>query len=293
MPIAREMKRGFTLLELLVVMGIMGMLSVMSIASYRALSRGMEDRAAITAAQSFLDLVAQRAEIDNAPVVVYFYDELHQKASADGTKPAKGNGFAVAVCETGRVTGLDTLDGDTVIEDEFGDLDQQYASEEVLRGSSSKKKNSNAKDAIRMYLMDGSGKYFDVKAGLAYNGKVETYVVSGEQVSGARQQGSSGGSNASGGGSKEIPIYAFRLSKESKGSTKPSVGDAYGKRFANLALPNGYYFRSRPSSVGRTSTPVKTMKIDEGGSGVDSLEIYTYRGNAGSPVSIGTARRRN
>ena len=71
-------KRAFTLVELLVVVGIMAAMATMSIGSYFAVVRGMADRGALAAATSVISLAQERARIDLAPTVVYFYNELVQ-----------------------------------------------------------------------------------------------------------------------------------------------------------------------------------------------------------------------
>ena len=67
-------RRAFTLLELLVVMAIMGMMAVMSVGGYRAMRRGMQERAVMTNVNQFIRAAYQRAQIDRLPVSVYFWN---------------------------------------------------------------------------------------------------------------------------------------------------------------------------------------------------------------------------
>ena len=71
-------KRGFTLVELLVVMGIIAAMATVSIGSYFGVMRGMADRGALAAATSVIALAQERARIDLVPTVVYFYNEVVQ-----------------------------------------------------------------------------------------------------------------------------------------------------------------------------------------------------------------------
>ncbi|MBO7483226.1 MAG: type II secretion system protein [Kiritimatiellae bacterium] len=271
------MRKAFTLLELLVVMGIMGALAAMSVSSYRALTRGMEDRSAVVAAQSFLDLAVQRAEIDHTPVVIYLYDELLQKESSDGTEEQSGRGIAYAIRPSGRVTGLSTDEGDDLILDEFSDLDQIYVSEESMEDDS-KAQSSNAV-RTKFYLLNGNGEYFEAAPMVVTRNMTEAYVVTGQQSA----------ESSSGGGTKSIRVPAFRM----LGGKKPSVGDVYGTEFAVRTLPNGYFFgQSPPTSVGRSQNPVTTIKITASGEGSTSIPVYRYKSGSSTTESVGTATRR-
>ena len=58
------MKKAFSLLELLVVIGIMGMMATLAISSYTSLTRGMNDRAALDLGKSVAEAALQRATRD-------------------------------------------------------------------------------------------------------------------------------------------------------------------------------------------------------------------------------------
>ena len=274
------MKRAFTLIELLVVMGIIGTLGVMSVSSYRALTTGMADRSAVVAAQSFIDLASQRAQVDRAPIRLYFYDELLQKESGDGTRSLVGRGIAFAVRATGRVTGLSRDEGDEIVEDEFGDLDQIYSTDEALARYA--KPGSGKKVGTTFYLMDDSGSTFEASPAVVAMDYQEPYVVSGESVTGG--EATSGG----GEGLKAIRVCGFR---KLKGST-PNVGDAYGKSFATLVLPDGYFFsESPPTGVERKR--VSSAEIRSTGAASVSQNVYRYKPSSSSTTRVGTAKGRN
>ena len=271
-----RMRKAFTLLELLVVMGIMGALAAMSVSSYRALTRGMEDRSAVVAAQSFLDLAVQRAEIDHTPVVIYLYDELLQKESSDGTSEQAGRGIAYAIRPSGRVTGLSTADGDDLILDEFSDLDQIYVSEESMEDDSKAQSSNSVRS--KFYLLKGDGDYFEAAPMVVTRNLSETYIVTGQDSS-----------ESSSGGSKTIRVPAFRK----LGGKTPNVGDVYGSEFAVRTLPNGYFFgQSPPTSVGRTQNPVATIRISASGEGASPITVYRYKSGSSTTESVGTATRR-
>ena len=69
------MKKAFTLLELLVVMGIMGLMGTLSIGGYRAMQRGMEERGVMQSVNTMIREAYQRAQIDRQPVAIYFWSE--------------------------------------------------------------------------------------------------------------------------------------------------------------------------------------------------------------------------
>lgn len=239
-------RRAFTLIELMIVVGIMGAMAVMSVGGYRALVKGMKDRSALTAVQTLFDAARQRAEIDRRKVMVFLYDDL-LKAGED----PKGHGTAIAVRPVGRIS---AVDGNFLC-DEFGDLDQVYASENALSGDVSANMSSTSK--MRIYVMkeSGNGSYVDVRTTIAKHPVSANYIISGETPPGGGEAGD-----------KLIPCCAF----EKSGDGSFSVGDVYGTEFASLELPDGYYFGgSAPGAVGRTSVRVVTISADGSVSGGD------------------------
>lgn len=65
--------RGFTLLELLVVMAIMALLMAGAIAGFYGIGEGARMRGALTNLQSTLGLARQRAILRNVPLTVVFF----------------------------------------------------------------------------------------------------------------------------------------------------------------------------------------------------------------------------
>ena len=64
------MKKAFTLVELLVVVGIMGLLGTVSVGGYRAMQRGMADKGVMENVNSFVRAAYQRAQIDRQPTAI-------------------------------------------------------------------------------------------------------------------------------------------------------------------------------------------------------------------------------
>ena len=96
------MRRAFTLIELLAVIGIVGMLGVAAAASYGALVTGMRDRSACAAATAVLREACERARIDRLPTVVYCYNVCLKESKADD--PGRVVGLMTAIRRVGRIT---------------------------------------------------------------------------------------------------------------------------------------------------------------------------------------------
>ncbi len=259
-------RRAFTLIELMIVIGIMGAMAVMSVGGYRALVKGMRDRAALTAVQTLFDAARQRAEIDRRKVLVFLYDDLLKS----GEDPV-GHGTAIAVRPVGR---LSAVDGNYLC-DEFGDLDQVYASENALEGDVAANRSNTSK--MRLYIMkeEGNGSYVDVKTTVAQHPVDASYIISGETPPGGGESGE-----------KRIPCCAF----EKSGGGSFNVGDAYGAEFASVELPDGYYFGgSAPRSVGRASVRVVTISADGSVSGGD-ISVSAMKASSTSLEEVGKAK---
>ena len=118
------MRKGFTLLELLVVVGIMGMLGVAAAGGYSALGRGMSERGAVASAASLLRAAKERAQVDRSPTVVYCYNRLVKEPTG-----VDDNGVVVGVMTAVRRAGRITYTtGGDVLYDEFADLDRSIPS---------------------------------------------------------------------------------------------------------------------------------------------------------------------
>jgi prepilin-type N-terminal cleavage/methylation domain-containing protein len=267
-------KRAFTLVELLVVVGIMAAMATMSIGSYFAVVRGMADRGALAAATSVISLAQERARIDLAPTVVYFYNELVQnKDESKGTELVVA-GVAVAIRRAGRLTRVTG----NYLGDEFADLDITYGLSEgsgSLRG-----------DTFRLYKFDFSGmKYSSVYSEVVEDSiDNESYLVESPRDRGFRK------ANGDNEDPNEIISYAF---VQKDGNASWQVGDAYGYEFAKIRLPDNYIFGGA-SDVPSQSQPIKNVSTvikcypDSNASSLDSVRVTARRPSGW--VSIGESK---
>ena len=263
-------KRGFTLVELLVVMGIIAAMATVSIGSYFGVVRGMSDRGALAAATSVISLARDRARIDCVPTVVYFYNEVIQHKDA-----ARGNdmvvaGVAVAVRRAGRIT----RKNGNLLDDEFADLDRTYGVAES--------QNSDSGDTFRLYRFNFRkmeySSVFSEAVDDSYKDDDELFLVERPVKRDFRRE------DGELEGQSEIPSYAFKI-KPGEGNANWEVGDAYGYEFARVRLPDNYIFEG-DSSMPTAADPIieidtKTIKCypDSTSSSLESIGVYGKRPN--------------
>ena len=99
-------KRAFTLIELMAVVGLMGLLATLSVVAWGAITRGMSDRAAHEALEGFVRSALREARTEGSPVVLRFRTYV---IPADDDFAEEKFCRAVAVRAAGRVSRL--LDG--------------------------------------------------------------------------------------------------------------------------------------------------------------------------------------
>ena len=237
-----KMRSGFTLIELLVVVGIMGLLGTASVGGYRAMQRGMEERGVLQNADTFVKTAYERAQVERQPTAVYFWNEMLREASDD--EPAIIVGRAVAVRRQGRIT---RFSGD-VLYDEFADLNRTYPrSASVAEGGEG---TGDAGDnTMYLYLLDYSG---------GSQLKLERSIVSQRVVrDDGYQETYLNGVPEDNVGSGKIYPWGFEI--KDQGSAQWKVGSAYGIEFAELTLPNNYFFGGDvPTSI---DNPVKDAGV--------------------------------
>ena len=91
------MKRGFTLMELLIVIAIMALMGSLTVAGYKQMKRGMEERSVMDNVNQFVRAAYQRAQIDRQNVVVYFWNETIKNETADSFAVVVGKAIAVRI----------------------------------------------------------------------------------------------------------------------------------------------------------------------------------------------------
>jgi len=259
------MRKAFTLIELLAVIGIMGMLGVAAAASYGALVNGMRDRSACAAASAILRGAGERAHVDRMPTVVYCYNICLREPNSEESGVVVG--MMTAIRRVGRITQIKGR----YLFDEFADLDQSYKTEESeaelrkMDGFRLFKYNDESSVQSRMqysvvansvYCMDYDNKPGDEGELTIFSGGINNrtnYFTSA--------------------------FYNLGSSDREPGGWK--VGDGYAAEFSELQLPEGYVFGQQlPTKAGSVSE-IKAIRFNpESSSSSETVEIWMTRPNA-------------
>ena len=264
------MRRAFTLVELMVVVGLMGLMAVISIGSYSAITRGMNDRAALDVAKSFSDAALQRASLDRTPVYVYLFNEVTKLDSE--MEAGIACGVAVAVRPIGRIT---QVPESGFYCDEFGDLDGTFnALDEDGDETSEGEKENEATTFFRLYNI-GKNDFVTVQEG------VYAYEINDRDLE-----------DAAASTTHRWTVHGFKVAEgDSGGSATFKVGDQYGQEFVLTRLPPGYVFSQNVNmgSVGDLGQKRvgSVIKIDPTDTSLPSIPVYARR-PSGSFDSIGS-----
>ena len=274
------MRRGFTLLELLVVMLIMALMGTAAVGGYRAMQRGMEERGVMQNANSVIRATYQRAQIDRQPTAIFFWNETLRSQTADENEVVAGR--AVAVRRHGR---LSNVVGKLLV-DEVADLNLTYPTSDTGDEGDDEEDTGSANDVMYLYPMDNinsiaSGS--NLKRSL-----VRTRIAKADEdllfYSGLSNKNAEDGAKTA--------AWAFQL--EEPGGVTWKAGMAYGFEFVTLELPAGYIFGSDYSRT--TDNPIRPAGtcvfkagvnsgsgLNTGGSvGNDKVTIYSLRPNGAS-----------
>ena len=273
------MKRAFTLLELLVVVGIMGLLGTVSVGGYRQMRRGMEEKGVIQDVNTLIRAAYQRAQIDRQPTAVIFWNETLRAESDTDDGNIVVVGHAVAIRRSGRITqvvGTDLLD-------EFADLE--------LTNQAADEENGSSRATMYLYPMHDLSKIESSSQILRSTVETKVYPVTqtpvyltdngvkSETVAGARG-GSSRAALTQGEASGSITVYAYRL--KDNGGVTWAPGMAYGFEFAHIILPHGYIF-------GSNFSPSSSDPIEEAGAMAFDVGLNTGSGmNKGASGGLGS-----
>lgn len=224
------MKKGFTLVELLAVIGLMGLMGAIAIGGYSAVVRGMSDRAALDAAKGIIDAARQRANLDRKKTYVYLFDEVVKVDSEISAGIV--NGVAIAVRPVGRVS---AVVGDLIC-DEFGDLANTYASLSAEEGSSDSEMEASA-STMKLYSIPQKD------FALVKEGVFKTSVQVNRTLETPDGDSDETATGVSGEDWVNRGFYYYGFKRVGGGATF-SAGDEYGQEFAVARLPPGYTFSS-------------------------------------------------
>lgn len=222
----------------------------------------------------FMKVAYQRAQIDRAPVAVYFWNETLQKETDTETLIVVGK--AVAVRRAGRISGV----SGNYLRDEFGDL--RYSRLTLDEDEDEDRESSgSSEDGIYLYQINGAADGAERKRSIISQ-STQAKPVSQELALGQ--------------GSVEIDAYAYEL-LDRNGVTW-AVGDGYGFEFAEIQLPKNFIFGT--SYRTDTASPVQDVqkslftpgKVSAGsgatagsGSSGRTIQVSALRPNASGDVT--------
>jgi len=249
------MRRGFTLIELMVVAGIMAFLGTAAVGGYNAFQRGMAERGATGAASALLKAAKERAMIDRAPTMVICFNRLIREADDDENGIAVGE--AVAVRRAGRLT---YVNGTSLV-DEFADILGSYdvveADDMESRGGMRLWKFPDRKttspeysviaDAVRPLVGDVVLRTYEGWA----NGETADAAATADLSSETPRNGATHVTTQS--GNMNNIAYAFEVLDPATAQWK--VGTGYGFEFARMQLPRNFAFD------GNIPTNLKDMQV--------------------------------
>lgn len=274
----RGMRRAFTLMELMVVVGIMAFLGLAATNGYNALRRGMAERGAVDAASAILKAARERALVDRVPTAVFCYNRCVREATDDENAVVVGE--AVAIRRAGRIT---KVSGNWLY-DEFGDLDRAYDTDKEgelpNRTGLRLWRFDDRKMSDMQYSVVSDGVFCDDNVGNCWS-----YTPSSGLVSDDPNLTGTGDNNGDG---KKVDTKICGCAFYDLGTSKhaPSggwvVGSGYGFEFQSMRLPDGFIFkRDIPTEIGAVTTPEvfhfdpESSSVTGGGS--DSIDIYSCR----------------
>jgi len=251
-------RKGFTLLELIVVVGIMGFLGFAAIAGYNALQRGMAERSAGAVASTLLRAAQERAHVDRQPTVVFCYNRLLKEPSGSDE-----NGVVVGVMTAVRRSGRITLRAGSCLYDEFADLDTTY----------------EATDDETEVTKSGTRRLFRLRGGSVSSmdySIVSDCVICKENAEDVRLYSDT----ANGGRTNLMESAFFDVGGGTISASGWNVGDGYAFEFAEAELPSGFIFGSKvPSQVGKPEL-FKAIRFMPDGDENEKVEIYRAKPDA-------------
>lgn len=258
------MRKAFTLIELLAVIGIVGMLGVAAAASYGALVTGMRDRSACAAATAILREAGERAHIDRLPTVVYCYNICLKEPKGDD--PGMVMGIMTAIRRVGRISQVKGR----YLFDEFADLDQSYKMED---------------DEAEIRKMDGF-RLFKYNDESSVPGRMQYSVVANAVY--CQDYDDKPGEEGtvvifSGGVNNRTNCFTsafYNLGTSDRDPGDWKVGDGYAAEFAELQLPAGYVFGQQLPERSGAVSEVKAIRFDPDSSSSEAVDVWMTRPDA-------------
>lgn len=273
------MNKAFTLMELLVVVAIMGLLGTASVGGYRQMQRGMEERGVIQNVTTFLSAAYQRAQIDQLPVAVYFWNETLSEENEANNETLKVIGHAVAIRQHGRIS---RINGQVLI-DEFGDIEQF--------DEDGKYYDLDSDSTIRLYQMGGnatSRRFSEVKTVPRMVDSLNEFYVT------RNPQNDQNANRIVDSGEKSGRIIQFGYERVKDNGTQWSNGAAYGFEFLTIDLPKGFIFGNEYSTS--ANDPIRdigtVITYRPGDKSTTAISLSSFQPNASGvmePKSIGSA----
>lgn len=260
------MKKAFTLLELIVVVGIMGFLGVAAISGYNALQRGMSERSVGAIASSILRAAQERAHVDRLPTVVFCYNRLLKEPTGPDD-----NGVVVGMMTAIRRSGRITLVKGSCLFDEFADLDTTY--EPVDEESQARKSGTR-----RLFKFNGGS-----TSSMDYSIVSDRVLCDEESEMVTLFSGTSSGPQTN-----LLSSAFFDVGGGTIGASGWKVGDGYAFEFAETQLPDGYVFGTQiPNRAGDIKF-VKAIDFRPDQVRKDTIEIYFARPDGSGMPRVGS-----